>query len=453
MTGPEDHSEGAQVVPRSSSLPRLPKIAPWVAAGLGCAGAVVVAAARPAEARSAAAQDWPPFVLVSGLLLVGLVADEDGLFATAGHVLARVARNGVALYAGAVLLIATVTTVLNLDTSVAFLTPILVYTARSRGEGEAPLLYGCILLSNAGSLLLPGSNLTNLIVLGQVHLSGSHFFREMAPAGVAAIVVTAVVVGVANHRSLRTTASVTGHSERPVLGAGLVAVAAATIFVLVLSSPALPVAAVGVAAAAFEGPLLARPGPASPRSAGSACPAGPVRHCRDAGHGWPGVVRAGRTAPAPGHLGDGRAGGGAHRAREQPPGCFPVGVTSAPEAVRAIDRAEHWPKPVHQRVIGLGAVVESGQDGASDPVSQNRHPAWFGGRPPLVSRSLDDAHPFRSTLTALSPWTRPPRLPGVKLPEQFGRNFRYCTSGRVGLARGCAAPAPVVGWLLTARKV
>ena len=252
MTRPEDHSEGAQVVPRSSSLPRLPKIAPWVAAGLGCAGAVVVAAARPAEARSAAAQDWPPFVLVSGLLLVGLAADEDGLFAAAGHVLARVARNGVALYAGAVLLIATVTTVLNLDTSVAFLTPILVYTARSRGEGEAPLLYGCILLSNAGSLLLPGSNLTNLIVLGQVHLSGSHFFREMAPAGVAAVVVTAVVVGVANHRSLRTTASVTGHSERPVWGAGLVAVAAATIFVLVLSSPALPVAAVGVAAALLK---------------------------------------------------------------------------------------------------------------------------------------------------------------------------------------------------------
>ena len=49
--------------------------------------------------------------------------------------------------------------VLNLDTSVAFLTPVLVYTARSRGEGEAPLLYGCLLLSNAGSLFLPGSNL------------------------------------------------------------------------------------------------------------------------------------------------------------------------------------------------------------------------------------------------------------------------------------------------------
>jgi hypothetical protein len=31
-------------------------------------------------ARSALAQAWPPFVLVAGLLLVGMVAGVDGLF-------------------------------------------------------------------------------------------------------------------------------------------------------------------------------------------------------------------------------------------------------------------------------------------------------------------------------------------------------------------------------------
>ncbi len=248
MIGGEDETARPLTERRPSALQRLPRAAPRVAAGLGGAGAVVAAAVRPHEAGAAASQDWPPFVLVSGLLLVGLVANEDGLFAAAGQVLARVARNGTVLYAGAVLLIATVTTLLNLDTSVAFLTPILVYTARTRGEGEAPLLYGCILLANAGSLLLPGSNLTNLIVLGQVHLSGGHFFREMAPAGVAAILVTAAVVGVANHRSIRTTATATGKVERPVFGVGLIAIAAATIFVVLLKSPALPVAVVGVAA-------------------------------------------------------------------------------------------------------------------------------------------------------------------------------------------------------------
>ena len=98
--------------------------------------------------------------------------------------LARLAPNGVLLYAGTAVLVVTVTTLLNLDTSVTFLTPVLVYAARSRGgREEAPLLYACLLLSNAGSLLLPGSNLTNLIVLGHLHLSGRSFLAPHGAAG------------------------------------------------------------------------------------------------------------------------------------------------------------------------------------------------------------------------------------------------------------------------------
>ncbi len=220
----------------------------WVLAAVGCTAGLVAVLVSPVHARSAAAQDWSPFVLVAGLLLVGLVADEDRLFSAAGNGLARLAPNGMVLYIGSVVLIVTVTTVLNLDTSVAFLTPILVYTARGRGEGEAPLLYGCLLLSNAGSLLLPGSNLTNLIVLGHLHLSGGQFFRHMAPAAIAAALVTAVVVGGSEHRSLRTTVAPVAVSERPVLGIGLAAVMAVTVLVLILRAPAAPVAAVGVLA-------------------------------------------------------------------------------------------------------------------------------------------------------------------------------------------------------------
>jgi arsenical pump membrane protein len=242
----EPATSGAEVAPLTQALGQLRKRLPWAVALVGCIGAAVAASLWLSEARSAASQDWPPFVLVSGLLLVGLVADEDGLFAAAGHMLARIARKGLVLYAGATMLVVIVTTLLNLDTSVAFLTPVLVYTARSRGEGEAPLLYGCILLSNAGSLLLPGSNLTNLIVLGHLHLSGREFFRQMAPAGVAAILVTAAVVGIANHRALRTAVTVTSRAERPTFGAGLIGVIAATVCVLALRSPALPVAAIGL---------------------------------------------------------------------------------------------------------------------------------------------------------------------------------------------------------------
>ncbi len=238
---------------------------PWVLAALGVVAALAAIAAVPGDARGAAAQSWPAFVLVAGLLLVGFVAHEDGLFAAGGHVLARVAPNGWTLYVGTVALVFAVTTLLNLDTSVTFLTPVVVYAARQRGEGEAPLLYGCLLLANAGSLLLPGSNLTNVIVLGHLHPSGREFFAHMALAGVAAAAVTALVVAAVHRGELRATIAPDPQQapERPVLGVGLLAVAAVTVLVLVLRSPALPVLAVGLVATA----LRARHDATSPRVA------------------------------------------------------------------------------------------------------------------------------------------------------------------------------------------
>jgi arsenical pump membrane protein len=220
----------------------------WALAGVGGAGLAVACVVRPGDARAAAGQVWTPFVLVAGLLLIGLVADEDGLFAAAGHRLARTARSGVAIFAGAAVLVGVVTALLNLDTSVAFLTPVLVYTARSRGEDEAPLLYGSLLLANAGSLFLPGSNLTNLIVLGHLHLTGGQFLSHMWAPGLAALLVTAGVLGAALHASLRVRNDDPTPADRPVLGLGLVAVLAAAVVVVALRAPAIPVVAIGVVA-------------------------------------------------------------------------------------------------------------------------------------------------------------------------------------------------------------
>jgi arsenical pump membrane protein len=219
-----------------------------VLAAAGVLSLVAATAARPGDTGAAASQDWSPFVLVTGLLLIGIVADDDRLFAAVGHRLARVAPNGTSLFVGSTVLIGLVTAILNLDTSVAFLTPVLVYTARSRGQGEGALLYGSLLLSNAGSLFLPGSNLTNLIVLGQRHLSGGAFLARMWAPALAALVVTALVVAAFEHRSIRGRASELKEPERPVLGLGAPAVVLAVVLVVVLSSPALPVAAVGVTA-------------------------------------------------------------------------------------------------------------------------------------------------------------------------------------------------------------
>jgi arsenical pump membrane protein len=207
---------------------------------------MAAAIAAGPQAHAAFDQVWSPFVLVAGLLLIGLVADHDGLFASAGHYLARTARSGPVLFAGATTMVGAVTAVLNLDTAVAFLTPVLVYTAKSRGEGEAPLLYGCVLLANAGSLFLPGSNLTNLIVLGHLHLTGGQFLARMWAPGLASLVITAAVVAAIEHRALRVRAESVTRPGRPTTGLGLAGIVAAAVLVVVLPSPALPVAAVGV---------------------------------------------------------------------------------------------------------------------------------------------------------------------------------------------------------------
>ncbi len=220
----------------------------WAFAALGVVGLAVAVCLYPAAARSAANQDWPPFVLVAGLLLIGLVADDDGFFASAGHGLARTAPSGGVLFLGTVVMVGAVTAVLNLDTSVAFLTPVLVYTARRRGDGETPLVYASLLLANAGSLFLPGSNLTNLIAIGHLHLTGGQFLARMWAPALAALIVTALVIAASEHGHLRARIPDAARRERPALGLGLAAVVVAAALVLVLRSPAVPVFAVGLVA-------------------------------------------------------------------------------------------------------------------------------------------------------------------------------------------------------------
>lgn len=214
-------------------------------AAAGLSALVVAAALRPSAAGAAASGVWPPFVLVAGLLLIGFVADDDGLFEAGGAVLARIAGDEIVLFVGTVLIVGVVTALLNLDTSVAFLTPVIVYTTRRRKEEDAPLLYGCLLLSNAGSLFLPGSNLTNLIVLGHLHLTGAQFLAHMWAPALAALLVTAGVVALVQARSPRSTVVGPPEMHRARLGWGAFATAAAVLLVLLLKDPAIPVAAVG----------------------------------------------------------------------------------------------------------------------------------------------------------------------------------------------------------------
>ncbi|HEX3947288.1 MAG TPA: SLC13 family permease [Acidimicrobiales bacterium] len=218
----------------------------WIVLAVGLPALLVAVALAPHDAVAAAGQDWTPFVLVAGLLLVGLVARDDGLFDAGGALMARAAGGGWTLFAGSAVLVAMVTAVLNLDTAVAFLTPVLVVAARRRQTGEAPFLYLAVFLANGASLLLPGSNLTNLIVLGHRHLSGAAFAGTMIAAWAAACLVVPAVLAVAFRRSLRTAGPRTDRWVRPQAGVGLVAVAGAVVTALALTGPAMALVALGI---------------------------------------------------------------------------------------------------------------------------------------------------------------------------------------------------------------
>jgi arsenical pump membrane protein len=202
---------------------------------------------------AAAEQAWPPFVLVSGLLLIGLVANRDGLFEQAGRFLQGLAGPPVVLLVGCLLLVAAVTAVLNLDTAVVFLTPVLVHAARGRGIEEEGFLYGAVYMANASSLYLLGSNLTNLLVLGHQPVSGGAFATRMLVIALAATLATGLGLLVLFRRRLGVAAS--QHPQRAswdALGLGLPGALAAASLTIALRNPAIPVLVVGLVLVAIE---------------------------------------------------------------------------------------------------------------------------------------------------------------------------------------------------------
>ena len=144
-------------------------------------------------------------------------------------------------------LVALVTAVLNLDTSVVFLTPVLVKVAARRGVETTPFLYGSVFMANASSLFLPGSNLTNLLVLSSSHVSGASFFARMLAMALTAAVITAGGLLLIHRRALRAGTGASLEREQVPLnvGLGLLGVAVAAVLIVVLRDAALPILALG----------------------------------------------------------------------------------------------------------------------------------------------------------------------------------------------------------------
>jgi arsenical pump membrane protein len=143
--------------------------------------------ALPVSAAVAEARRLGPVIgfLCAVLVLARLCADE-GLFEACGQWMARRSDPGRLLIR--VFVVASVTTaVLSLDATVVLLTPVVIVTAARLGARNRPYVYACAHLANSASLLLPVSNLTNLLVFGSSGLGFGHFTALMAAPWLVAI--------------------------------------------------------------------------------------------------------------------------------------------------------------------------------------------------------------------------------------------------------------------------
>ena len=142
------------------------------------------------------------------------------------------------------------TAVLSLDATVVLLTPVVFATAARLRVPARPHVYACSHLANSASLLLPISNLTNLLAFEASGLSFTRFAALMALPWLVALAVEWVVLGRAFARDLRPGRSAPhgGGHERVVLPRFAIGVVAATLVGFALSSLA-GIAPVWIAAA------------------------------------------------------------------------------------------------------------------------------------------------------------------------------------------------------------
>lgn len=220
-----------------------------VTLGVGLCVAAVAFVLEPGRAGEAAGQSWRPFVLVTGLLVLGAVSSADGLFEAVGAGLAGRGTGDRTTLIAALALVAVVTAVLNLDTAVAFVTPVVVLAARRRGLAEDGVVYGSFFMANAASLLLPGSNLTNLLILAESGPSGVDFAARTWVAWLASVAVTALIVVAWFGRSRARTVGVGCPEPHPgtVPWSTVAAVGAAALVMIVLADAAVAVAIITVA--------------------------------------------------------------------------------------------------------------------------------------------------------------------------------------------------------------
>jgi arsenical pump membrane protein len=165
----------------ASAIIRPRRLPEWLAAAGGCLLLLAVGALSAHAARSAVADLGSTVAFLAALLVLSEGCRRRRVFETLGAYMGTAAAGRPRRLFALVLVASTaVTVILGLDPTIVLLTPVALLTAARLGADPKPSAYACSHLANSASLLLPVSNLTNLLAFHASHLSFTRFAAIMA---------------------------------------------------------------------------------------------------------------------------------------------------------------------------------------------------------------------------------------------------------------------------------
>lgn len=177
-----------------------------IGAVLLLAGAIAIATGilPVADALVVAERVWPILLFVVAITVVTELAADAGLFTLVAEATAGWGRGRGWVLWLLVALVAVVSTVfLSLDTTAVLLTPVVVLLARHVGLPPLPFALVTVWLANTASLLLPVSNLTNLLAEHRLGTSNPLQFAALTAApAIIGIVIPVVVLFLVYRRRL-----------------------------------------------------------------------------------------------------------------------------------------------------------------------------------------------------------------------------------------------------------
>jgi len=217
-----------------------PRLAPdWAVATVAAILLVATGVLSLDDARDAASDLGPTIGFLAALLVLADGCREAGLFEAFGAAMANGSRGDPRRLLAMVFAVAAATTaVLSLDATVVLLTPVVFATASRLRARARPHVYACSHLANSASLLLPISNLTNLLAFEASGLSFLRFAALMVLPWLVALGIEWLVLTRAFRRDLRADRPAPAADADVALPRFAIGVVAATLVGFALSSVA-----------------------------------------------------------------------------------------------------------------------------------------------------------------------------------------------------------------------